>query len=277
MSSVAELDRTDLLRRGQRRHIRQRTTRLALYALFGMVVVFVAVFVDWAELQSNFADVELAREMFPEVLTIAAKNTLLYTAAAYSFGLVFGLVLALMKLSTIRPYRWLGTVYVEIFRGLPALLTIFLIAFGLPLALGVRIPFGVLGRVTLGLGLVAAAYIAEILRAGIQAVPKGQMEAARSLGMSHGRAMATIIIPQAVRIVIPPLTNELVLWIKDTSLIFVIGTTPVSKELTKFGRDIMAETFNATPLIVVGLVYLAITIPLTRLVNQLEKRTARAR
>lgn len=277
MSSVAELDRTDLLRRGQRRRIRQRTMRLTLYALFGMVVVFVAVFVDWARLQTSFADVELARDMFPQVLTIAAKNTLLYTAAAYSFGLMLGLVLALMKLSTIGPYRWLGTVYVEIFRGLPALLTIFLVAFGLPLAVGVRIPFGVLGRVTLGLGLVAAAYIAEIFRAGIQAVPKGQMEAARSLGMSHGRAMATIIIPQAVRIVVPPLTNELVLWIKDTSLIFVIGTTPVTKELTKFGRDVMAQTFNATPLIVVGLVYLAITIPLTRVVALLERRMARAR
>lgn len=277
MSSVAELDRTELLRRGQRRRVRQQATRVALYALFGLAVVAVATVADWDRIQTSFADVELARRMFPDVLTIAAKNTILYTAAAYSFGAVLGLVLALMKLSTIGPYRWLGTFYVEIFRGLPALLTIFLIAFGLPLALGIRIPFGVLGRVTLGLGLVAAAYIAEIFRAGIQAVPKGQMEAARSLGMSQGRAMATIVIPQAIRIVIPPLTNELVLLIKDTSLIFVIGTTPVTKELTKFGRDIMAETFNATPLIVVGLVYLAITIPLTRLVAQLEKRTARAR
>lgn len=277
MSTVAELDRTELLHGGRRRRARQRATRLVLYVLFGVVVVAVAVFADWERLQTSFANVELARDMFPKVLTIAAKNTIVYTALAYSFGLVLGLVLALMKLSTIGPYRWLAITYIEVFRGLPALLTIFLIAFGLPLALGVRIPYGVLGRVTLGLGLVYAAYIAEIIRAGIQAVPKGQMEAARSLGMSQGRAMATIVIPQAIRIVIPPLTNELVILIKDTSLIFVIGTTPLTKELTKFGRDIMADNFNATPLIVVGLVYLAITIPLTRLVAQLEKRTARAR
>jgi polar amino acid transport system permease protein len=277
MSHVGELDRTELLRGGRRRRTRERTTRLVLYAVFGLAVVGVAVFADWQQLRTSFANVELARRMFPQVLTIAAKNTIVYTAAAYSFGFVLGLALALMKLSTIGPYRWMATAYIEIFRGLPALLTIFLIAFGLPLALGVRIPFGVLGRVTLGLGLVAAAYIAEIIRAGIEAVPKGQMEAARSLGMSQGRAMATIVIPQAIRIVIPPLTNELVLLIKDTSLIFVIGTTPLTKELTKFGRDIMAQTFNATPLIVVGMVYLAITIPLTRLVAQLEKRSARAR
>lgn len=248
-----------------------------MYVLLGLLVAGAVFYADWERLRTSFADVEIARRMFPDVLTIAAKNTILYTAAAYSSGLVLGLILALMKLSTIAPYRWLGTMYVEIFRGLPALLTIFLIAFGLPLAVGVRIPYGVLGRVTLGLGLVYAAYLAEIIRAGIEAVPKGQTEAARSLGMSQGRAMGTIVIPQAIRIVIPPLTNELVLLIKDTSLIFVIGTTPVTKELTKFGRDIMAQNFNATPLIVVGLVYLAITIPLTRLVAQLEKRTARAR
>lgn len=277
MSDVAELDRAEILQGGRRRRVRQRTTRLIMYALFGVGLIGLAVFADWEQLQTSFANLELAGEMFPEVLTIAAKNTLLYTAASYGFGLALGLVLALMKLSTVGPYRWLAKGYIEVFRGLPALLTIFLIAFGLPLAVGVRVPFGTLGRVTLGLGLVAAAYIAEIFRAGIEAVPKGQVEAARSLGMSQGRALATIVIPQAVRIVIPPLTNELVLLIKDTSLIFVIGTTPLTKELTKFGRDLMAKDFNATPLIVVGLVYLAITIPLTRLVGLLEKRTARAR
>lgn len=277
MAATVSLEREALLRGGQRRRRRQRMVRIALYAVFVLVITSIVLFADWDRLQTSFANLELARAMFPDVLIIAAKNTILYTAASYSFGFVLGLMLALMKLSTIGPYRWIASTYIEIFRGLPALLTIFLIGFGIPLALGVRIPFGVLGQVTLGLGLVAAAYIAEVLRAGIEAVPKGQMEAARSLGMSYGRSMATIVIPQAFRIVVPPLTNELVLLIKDTSLIFVIGTTPLNKELTKFGRDIMAQTFNATPLIVVGLVYLAITIPLTRLVAQLEKRSARAR
>lgn len=256
---------------------RARLIRGVMYGVFVAGVAAVIAFADWAQLQRSFANVEVALGMFPDVLTIAAKNTVVYTATSYAFGLVLGLILALMKLSSIRPYRWLASVYIETFRGLPALLTIFLIGFGVPLALGVSIPGGVLGKATLGLGLVAAAYIAEVLRAGIEAVPRGQMEAARSLGMSYGVAMATIVIPQAVRIVVPPLTNELVLLIKDTSLIFVIGTTPLTKELTKFGRDLLQAHANATPLIVVGLVYLAITIPMTQAVAVLERRTAQAR
>jgi polar amino acid transport system permease protein len=277
MADVATLERSALLRGGRRRRRRQQAVRTILYLVLLAAAAAVAVFADWPLLQRQFANVPVALDMFPRVLTVAAKNTILYTATSYTFGLVLGLVLALMKLSTIRAYRLIATVYIEIFRGLPALLTLFLIAFGIPLALGIRMPFGVLGRITLGLGIVAAAYVAEVLRAGIEAVPKGQMEAARSLGMSHGRAMATIVIPQAFRIVIPPLTNELVLLIKDTSLVFIIGTTPMAVELTKLGRDMMFLRGNPTPLIVVGLVYLAITIPMTRLVAALERRMAAAR
>lgn len=260
-----------------RRRTRERLLRASLYTLLLAAAAALAVVADWPKLARNFANLDIARGMFPDVLRVAAKNTVLYTATSYGFGLGLGLVLALMKLSTVRPYRWLASTYIEIFRGLPALLTVFLIGFGVPLALGVSIPGGTLGKVTLGLGLVAAAYIAEVVRAGIEAVPRGQMEAARSLGMSYTVAMASIVIPQAFRIIIPPLTNELVLLIKDTSLVFIIGTQPLTKELTKFGRDTMFVHGNATPLIVVGLVYLAITIPLTQLVAILERRTAQAR
>ena len=119
--------------------------------------------------------------------------------------------------------------------------------------------------------------MAETIRAGIEAVPRGQTEAARSLGMSKTRTMFTIILPQAFRIIIPPLTNELVLLIKDTSLFFVLGSTPGSKELTKFSRDFMNSTKNATPLTVAAIVYLIITLPLTFLVRRLERSAARAR
>lgn len=271
------LDREEALRAGRQRRRRQRGVRLAMYAVLIAGVLVVWMYADWETLRRNFANLEIARGMFPGVVLVAARNTIIYTAAAFAFGLAFGVVLALMKLSTIAPYRWLATAYIEIFRGLPALLTLFLVGFGIPLALGTTVPGGVLGAATVGLGVVAAAYIAEVVRAGIEAVPRGQMEAARSLGMSYGTAMATIVIPQAFRIVIPPLTNELVLLIKDTSLIFIIGTTPLTKELTKFGRDEMFVYGNATPLIVVGLVYLAITIPMTRMVAVLERRMARGR
>ncbi len=257
------------------RRQRQRLLRGALYASAVALIASLVAVADWELLRRNFLDAGIAAAMFPDVLLVAARNTVVYTALAFAFGLAAGLVLALMRLSTIGPYRWFATLYIEVFRGLPALLTIFLVGFGIPIAFQVRWP--VLAQITLGLGIVAAAYMAETIRAGIEAVPRGQMEAARSLGMSRGRAMASIVVPQGFRIIVPPLTNELVLLIKDTSLLFVLGTTPATKELTKFGRDILTAQANATPLIVVGGVYLMITVPLTQLVAVLERRNARAR
>jgi polar amino acid transport system permease protein len=253
----------------------QKLVRAVLYVVFVAGLAGLVLLADWETTRRNFFNVELARSMFPDVLTIAARNTILYTFLAFSFGLALGLLLALMRLSSIAPYRWLATIYIETFRGLPALLTIFLVGIGIPIAFGTRWP--TLVTITLGLGIVAAAYMAETIRAGIEGVPKGQMEAARSLGMSYSRAMVSIIIPQGFRIIIPPLTNELVLLIKDTSLLFVIGTTPATKELLKFGRDLLNLNANATPLIVVGAVYLMITVPMTQLVRVLERRNARSR
>lgn len=254
---------------------RAALTRGLLYVLLLAGVAGLVAIADAEALRRQFFNVDIAREMFPEVLLVAARNTVLYTFYGFAFGLVVGLLLALMRLSSIGPYRWIATIYIEIFRGLPALLTIFLVGFGIPLAFGTRWP--VTWSIALGLGLVASAYMAETIRAGIEGVPKGQMEAARALGMSYSRAMISVIIPQGFRLIIPPLTNELVLLIKDTSLVFVLGTTTASAELTKFGRDLLSQRANATPLIVVGLVYLAITVPMTQLVRVLERRNARAR
>jgi polar amino acid transport system permease protein len=119
--------------------------------------------------------------------------------------------------------------------------------------------------------------MAETIRAGIEGVPKGQAEAARSLGMSAGRTMISIVLPQAFRIIIPPLTNEFVLLIKDTSLLFIAGSTLATKELTTFSRDAVSMTTNGTPLLMAAMLYLLITVPLTRLVAVLERRMARSR
>jgi polar amino acid transport system permease protein len=210
----------------------------------------------------------------PSSSPIGARNTLVYTLFSFVGGALLGLTMALLRLSSIRAYRWFAAVFIEIFRGLPALLTIILVGFITPIALGIRFP-QVLGVSTAGivaLSLVAGAYLAETIRAGIEAVPKGQVEAARSLGMTHGQTLRLIVVPQAFKIVIPPLTNELVLLLKDTSLLAVLGVTAVQREITKFARDAANQGFNATPLIVAGLAYLVITIPLTRLVAVLEKR-----
>jgi polar amino acid transport system permease protein len=168
-------------------------------------------------------------------------------------------------------------VYVEFFRGVPALLVLIAFGYGIPVALNTEVPGGVLGTITMALGLVAAAYMAETFRAGIQAVPKGQMEAARSLGMSHTRAMISIVIPQAFRIILPPLTNELILLTKDSSLVYLLGVTLPTRELAKFGRDALNQYVSMTPILIAGLAYLIITVPLGILVRRLEARQAQAR
>jgi polar amino acid transport system permease protein len=256
------------------RRQRQAAFRGVMYAVFVAAIVLLGGRADWETVGRFFFDLDLARGMFPEVVVTALVNTVLYTLGAFTFGFVLGLMLALMKLSSIVPYRWTATIYVEVFRGLPALVTLYLFGYAVPIAFGTRM--STFQTITIGLGVVAAAYIAETLRAGIEGVPKGQMEAARSLGMSHTRAMASIIVPQGFRLVIPPMTNELVLLLKDTSLVFILGVALTNRELTKFGTD-LARDNSPTALLVIGLLYLAITVPMTRLVNVLERRNARSR
>ena len=255
---------------------RARLTRCAIYAITVLVLLWFASIVDWAKLQSAFFDPEIAKEMFPKVITVAAKNTLIFTFLGFTGGIAFGLLLALMRLSSIRPYRWFASIYIEIFRGIPAIVTIVLVGFALPIAVGVRVPF-TYGPGAVALAIVTSAYLAETIRAGIEAVPRGQTEAARSLGMSPFRTQISVVIPQAFRIILPPLTNEFILLLKDTSLLFVLGVTEETVELSKFGRDAVGKTFNGTPIVVVAVVYLAITIPLTRAVAMLERRAKRAR
>ena len=259
---------------------RRQKRRLSLgvqYAVFLAAVVVLAALADWASLRENFARGDLAREMFPEVLTVALRNTVVYTLTGFGAGLLLGVVLALMRLSSVPPYRWLAMAYIEVFRGLPALLIFIFVGVGVPLAFpGTQIPGGTVGKVALALALVSAAYMAETVRAGIQAVPKGQREAARSLGMSSSRAMVSVVIPQAFRIIVPPLTNELVLLFKDSSLVLFLGVQLGERELTKFGRDLASTKANITPILVAGLCYLVITIPLSYLARRLEARNAKA-
>ncbi|MEV0778181.1 amino acid ABC transporter permease [Streptomyces sp. NPDC050433] len=257
------------------RRQRARLVRSVQYAVLAVVLVVIAQAADWGEIQRAFFDVEVAKAQFPDIITTALVNTVIYTLLGFGFGLALGLLLALMRLSQVPPYRWLAIVYIEFFRGIPALLVFIALGFGVPLAFQVALNQYV--TVMLALGLVGAAYMAETIRAGIQAVPKGQTEAARSLGMSQGRAMVSIVIPQALRIVLPPLTNELILLTKDSSLVYLLGLSLSQYELAKFGRDALNQNRSLTPILIAGLCYLVITLPLGHLVRRLEARTARAR
>ncbi|MEU6142042.1 amino acid ABC transporter permease [Streptomyces sp. NPDC047081] len=264
-------------KKGLTRRQKRSLSRGVQYVVFVAAVVAFAVGADWGRLKNQFAQWSIAKQMFPDVITMALKNTVLYTVSGFVVGLALGMVIALMRLSSVGPYRWLAGVYIEIFRGLPALLIFIFIGVAVPLAFpGTEIVGGTYGKVALALGLVAAAYMAETIRAGIQAVPRGQMEAARSLGFSPARAMVSIIIPQAFRIILPPLTNELVLLFKDSSLVLFLGVTLEERELSKYGRDLASTTANSTPILVAGLCYLLVTIPLGFVVRRMEAKAQEA-
>ncbi|TQK70727.1 amino acid ABC transporter permease [Nocardioides sp. SLBN-35] len=266
----------------------KRTTqrRLTIWSLnLGVlaVVVALAALADWDQIHHNFwnsGGVEgWSAGNWADLVTIGAVNTVKYTAIAFVGGLVLALALSLMRLSPVATLRWLATVYVEFFRGLPALIVILFMAFGLPIAIGWTPPGGPAGAGLIALIMVAGAYMSETLRAGIQAVPKGQTEAARSLGMSGTATLFKVVLPQAFRVVIPPLTNEFVLLIKDTALLSVAGATFDSRELTNVANDFTTSgpsTGTSTSLIQAALLYLVITIPITQLVAWQERRQRKA-
>jgi polar amino acid transport system permease protein len=260
------------LRRSTKRRLRDG----ALYGVLVLAVVALLVGADWEAIKVNFFDAETWKALWPDIILTAAKNTVKYTVMAFGGGITLALVLALMRLSPLRVYRWLATAYIEFFRGLPALVVIIVMAFGVPLAFQWQPPGGPVGAGIIALIMVSSAYMAETLRAGIQAVPKGQREAAQSLGMNSFWTMLTVVLPQAIRIVIPPLTNEFILLVKDTSLLAFVGMQADQVDLTSFGTNALTTYANASPLIAVAVVYLIISIPSSQLVAYLERRQQRA-
>ncbi|MDR1798975.1 MAG: amino acid ABC transporter permease [Bifidobacteriaceae bacterium] len=274
-TSPGELDLSSPGRMSPRQ--RANLTRGIQYGILVLVVILVAAKLDWQSFNDNFLSLEAVRKVGGRVPR-ALGNTLIYTLCAFILSLSLGLVLALMKLSQVTVYRWLATAYIEFFRGLPALMVVFAVGYGVPLALGVKLPNNITLKVALALGMVSAAYLAESLRAGIQAVPKGQVEAARSLGMSHGQTMVSVVIPQAIRIVLPPVTNEIILLTKDTSLCYVLGLTTAEYELAKQAREVLKEPNGGiTAFFLIGACYLIITLPLGFLVRRMERSFGKAK
>jgi polar amino acid transport system permease protein len=200
----------------------------------------------------------------------AAKNTVILAFAGEAGGVVLGLILALLVISDRRTVRAPARAYINFFRGTPLVWQLsagyFLFLFGFQ----IRIP--AFTAAILVFSLNTGAYAAEVFRAGIQSIERGQMEAARSLGMSYLQAMRYSIVPQAIRRVIPPLMNEFVILIKDTSLVFVLGLLASQLDLFSQARSGYSDTANATFYVAAAAGYLAITLPLIRLVNMVERR-----
>ncbi|PTR25775.1 amino acid ABC transporter substrate-binding protein (PAAT family) /amino acid ABC transporter membrane protein (PAAT family) [Rhodococcus sp. OK519] len=224
------------------------------------------------QLGDTFFDWELYKRAFPDLLRTGLPNTLILALTSGIAGTVIGMLLAVGGISRTRWLRWPARVYTDIFRGLPAVVIILLVGLGVgPVVKGLTgsNPYW-LGAAALS--LLAAAYIGEIFRSGIQSVEPGQMEAARALGFSYRRSMALVVIPQGVRRVLPALMNQFISLIKDSSLIYFLGLLVTQRELFAVGRDLNAQTGNLSPLVAAGLFYLALTIPLTHLVNYIDRR-----
>ena len=223
---------------------------------------FLHTFFDWSEI----------RAVMPSLLSEGLGNTLLIASLAVVLGLVLGMILAVMLITPKWWVRLLARIYVDLLRGLPAIVTVSLVGIGLPVA-GVK-PFGTnpLGYAVVAVGAISAAYIAEIFRSGIQAVPAGQAEAGRSLGMSYLETLALVVVPQGVRNVLPALANQFIVAIKESALVYLLGLSIGQRDLYFIAEQREAATYNSSAFTAAAICYLIITIPLTYAVNWLDRR-----
>lgn len=230
-----------------------------------------------AQLADSFLDWDLYKQAIPDLLRTGLPNTLILTVCASIIGLVLGMVLAVAGISRSRWLRWPARVYTDIFRGLPEVVIILLIGLGIGPVVGSLTgnspyPLGIAA-----LGLMAAAYVGEIFRSGIQSVEAGQLEASRALGFSYASSMRLVVVPQGIRRVLPALMNQFISLLKASSLVYFLGLVASQRELFQVGRDLNAQTGNLSPLVAAGLFYLLLTIPLTHLVNFVDNRLRRGR
>jgi His/Glu/Gln/Arg/opine family amino acid ABC transporter permease subunit len=220
----------------------------------------------------TFFDVGDMMQVFPTLIGVGLRNTLVLAASAMLFAVICGLLLSLLLVSRNVAIRAPAFMYVDIFRGLPAILTIYLVGQGLPIA-GIA-PFGrsPYPYAVVAIGMIQAAYLGEIFRSGIQSLDRSQMLAARSVGMTHHQAMWLIIVPQAIRNVLPATMNQFIIIVKETSLVYLLGLFTNQRELFSIAQDHAANTGNLSALVAAGIIYCAITVPLTHLVNYVDKR-----
>lgn len=214
------------------------------------------------------------------MLWSGTNTTLILSLVTVLLGLILGTLLALMKIGKVRILRWIANVYVEVIRGTPVLVQIAIIFYGLPM-LGIEIPSVVIGGVDcerlisgiLALTINTTAYVCEIIRSGIQSVDKGQMEAARSIGFSAFSSMILVVLPQAIKNILPAIGNEFVTVIKTSSQVSIIGMA----ELMYVADTIRGISFSPMePLIIVAIIYFIITFTISTLIKCLEKRLAKS-
>ena len=267
--SVAISDRRLEREAAKRRHHRrgQAIAALSSVVIIGGLATWVLTSPGWPEVRETFFSWSIFKQAFPEVLDGFWLDVKLFVIVEIAV-LIVGLVIALARTSrspALFPLRLLGTVYVDLFRGFPTIMLVYLVGFGIPALRLSGLPTDPVVLGGLALTLSYSSYVAEVYRAGIGSIHRGQRDAALAIGLTDRQAMRHVILPQAVRRVAPPLLNDFVALQKDVALVAILGP----QEAFRIAQIIQYETFNFTPLIAAALLYLAVTIPLARVVDRI--------
>jgi polar amino acid transport system permease protein len=265
----------ELERQKSRRVIKRKQALIAIFSsilVLGTLTIVLVTSPGWESVKSTFFDIGYGQEVLP----LVAKGLWINLQLTFIGGAAIGVIalgLALLRTTkspTLTPFRFLATAYVDIFRGAPLILIILLVGFGVP-ALGLSgVSNNVIFLGTVAVVLTYSAYVAEVIRSGILSIHPSQRAAARSLGLTSGQTMRFVVLPQAIRRVVPPLLNDFVSLLKDTGLVSILGVT----DAVRAAQINASRTFNYTPYVVAAILFLLITIPMTRYTDRaIRKRT----
>lgn len=264
----------ELERRKARRQISRKQFTIAGISsvlVLGALYTLITTSPGWQVVKETFFDLDYGREVLPTVLRGLVVNIQLSFIGGF-FIAVIALALALIRTTkspALTPFRFLATAYVDIFRGAPLLLIILLVGFGVPALRLAGITSNVIVLGTVAVVLTYSAYVAEVIRSGIMSIHPSQRAAARSLGLTSGQTMRFVVLPQAIKRVIPPLLNDFVSLLKDTGLVSILGVT----DAVRAAQINASRTFNYTPYVVSAILFLLITIPLTRYIDRVIRRS----
>jgi polar amino acid transport system permease protein len=252
-----------------RKNLQARKRVIALISTVLVLGTFSAILLTspgWDSVKATFFDLDYGKEVFPTVIRGLVVNIQLTLIGGAAIG-VIALALALLKTTkspALTPFRFIATAYIDIFRGAPLILIILLVGFGVPALRIQGLTNNVIVLGTIAVVLTYSAYVAEVIRSGILSVHQSQRAAARSLGLTSRQTMRYVVLPQAIRRVIPPLLNDFVSLLKDTGLVSILGVT----DAVRAAQINASRTFNYTPYVVAAILFLLITIPLTRFIDR---------
>jgi polar amino acid transport system permease protein len=267
----------ELERRELRRKISRKQALIAAVSsilVLGTLTIILITSPGWEVVKTTFFDIQYGKEVFPTVI----KGLWINLQLTFFGGIAIGIIsmgLALMRTTkspALTPFRFLATAYVDIFRGAPLILIILLVGFGVPALRLKGISSNVIVLGTIAVVLTYSAYVAEVIRSGILSIHPSQRAAARSLGLTSGQTMRYVVLPQALRRVVPPLLNDFVSLLKDTGLVSILGVT----DAVRAAQINASRTFNYTPYVVAAILFLLITIPMTRYTDRAIRQRTQA-